>query len=172
MTKAKKSTSNTEKAKGFDPKCLIAPALWIAAFQAIGYALGMLTRSNMEWYHTLEKAALNPPDFVFPVVWSMLYVLLALAGWLMWNHRNDKDAGSAFRIYWMQMALNWGWTVVFFEWKFIDIATAWIAVLVFAMIAFMISAWKISRPAALLVLPTILWASFAGYLNYMIWQLN
>lgn len=161
--------NNTTKLKAKD---FILPALWITAFQAIGYGIGMLTRQNMDWYHRLEKAALNPPDFVFPVAWSMLYVTLALAGYFIWRGRHATEGWRAVRIFWMQMALNWAWTFVFFEWKFIDIAFVWIIGLIIAMLIFMQSAWNISRTAALLMIPTILWASFASYLNYMIWQLN
>lgn len=150
---------------------IIQPALWILGYQAIAYGIGMSTRANMGWYDTLEKSTLNPPDIAFPIVWTILYVLLALAGWTIWQGR--KTAPKAFVAYWVQMALNWGWSFVFFVGHLVFIGFVWIVLLDIAMLVFIVMAWKADmKPAALLVLPTLLWGSFAGYLNYMIWVLN
>lgn len=155
-----------------DMKRFISPVLWIVAFQLIGWGIGMLTRQNMEWYHTLEKSVLNPPDIVFPIVWGSLYALLALAGWLIWQVREFAEGAQANNLFWMQMFLNWGWTFVFFEYHLILLGFVWIVALLVAMAAFMVSAWKIERRAAVLVVPTVLWGCFAAYLNYSIWILN
>ena len=152
-------------------KKYLAPALWIVAFQAIAGVIGYVTRDNMDWYDTLAKSVLTPPDIAFPIVWTILYVLLALAGWMMWSYR--KTHGEAFRLYWMQMLLNWGWSFVFFAAHLVFIGFLWILALNVAMAAFMAVAWRdgLKKPA-LLVLPTFLWGSFAAYLNYAIWVLN
>ncbi|NCT40095.1 MAG: tryptophan-rich sensory protein [Alphaproteobacteria bacterium] len=153
-------------------KKFIPPLLWIIGFQAISGLIGFATAANMGWYRTLEKAPLNPPDLAFPIVWTTLYVLLALAGWLVWTKRNDDGFALAFRLYWVQMLLNWGWSFVFFAAHLVVIGFFWIVALDLAMIAFIIVAWNKSRIAALLVLPTVIWGSFAAYLNVMIWILN
>lgn len=153
-------------------KKLIQPALWIIAFQAIAGLIGMSTKNNMGWYDTLEKSTLNPPDIAFPIVWTLLYIMLALAGWLMWQHRKNKQTTIAFNLYWLQMLLNWAWSFVFFEFHLIALGFFWILALNLAMLAFIIKAWSIQKLAALLVLPTLIWGSFAAYLNYMIWILN
>jgi len=150
----------------------IAPTLWILVFQVIGWAIGLLTRQNMDWYDTLIKSPFNPPDIVFPIVWSTLYALLALAGWLVWNARKKPGGNQALNLYWMQMFLNWGWTFIFFEFHLVMLGFFWILGLLVAMIAFVIAAWDVEKRAAFLLAPTVLWGSFAAYLNYSIWILN
>lgn len=152
-------------------KKYVQPALWIIGYQAIAYGIGLATRANMEWYDTLAKSALTPPDIAFPIVWTVLYVFLALAGYRVWNKR--KEAFPVFISYWVQMALNWGWSFVFFAGHLIFLGFIWIVVFDIAMLSFIVLAWKNDmKVPALLVLPTLLWGSFAGYLNYAIWTLN
>jgi len=150
----------------------IAPALWILVFQLIGIGIGVITSSNMDWYDGLEKSPLNPPDFVFPVVWSLLYVMLALAGWLAWSNRKTTDGAQAHNLFWMQMFLNWGWSFVFFELQLVFVGFLWIMGLLLAMLAFIVSAWRVDRRASMLVIPTVIWGSFAACLNVAIWILN
>jgi benzodiazapine receptor len=150
----------------------IVPLIWALAYLSISSVIGFVTRQNMNWYGTLEKASLTPPDIAFPIVWTGLYVLLALAGWRVWQRRKEPDFRPAFYLYWIQIIMNWGWSFVFFQAHFIAIGFFWIVVLDFLMIAFISFAWKTDRAAALLVLPTVLWGSFAAYLNYSIWILN
>jgi benzodiazapine receptor len=153
-------------------KKYLQPLAWIAAFQAISAAIGMITNSNMEWYQSLARSALTPPNIVFPIVWSTLYVMLALAGYLMWRVRKLPEARVAFILFWVQMLMNWAWSFVFFEFKAIELGYYWIVALNVLMLIFIISALKIAPKAALLVVPTLLWGCFAAYLNYMIWILN
>lgn len=148
-----------------------APALWIIGFQLISWLIGMVTRENMGWYDTLAKSPLNPPDIAFPIVWTILYILLALAGWQAWEKRK-QDEGTPFRLFWMQMFLNWGWSFIFFGFQLVALGFVWIVALLGAMLIFVISAWKNQRLAAYLVIPTMLWGCFAAYLNYSIWMLN
>lgn len=151
-------------------KKYIAPVLWILAFQVIAGGIGYITSQNMGWYDTLEKSALTPPDIAFPIMWTSLYIMLALAGWMMWQVR--KTADEAHRIFWMQMFLNWGWSFVFFGFHLVFIAMLWIVVLLVTMLVFVVKVWDQQRIAAYLVIPTILWGCFATYLNYAIWILN
>ncbi|MEZ5813969.1 MAG: TspO/MBR family protein [Alphaproteobacteria bacterium] len=154
-------------------KKYIAPVLWIVGFQLVGGGLGFLTSRNIEpWYDGLNKAALNPPDYVFGLVWPILYVMLALTGWLMWRDRRLEGAHMPLNLYWMQMFFNWGWTFIFFEFKLVLLGFFWILTLNFTMLCFIIYAWKNHRVAALLALPTLFWGCFAAYLNYAIWVLN
>ncbi|MEM7651203.1 MAG: TspO/MBR family protein [Pseudomonadota bacterium] len=153
-------------------KKYITPALWILAFQIIGGGIGFITNSDMSWYDGLEKSALTPPGFVFGIVWPILYVMLALAGWMMWCDRKAEGAQTPHNLFWMQMFLNWGWSFVFFQFQLIEIGLFWILALIIAMVAFVTQAWANFRMAALLVVPTVLWACFAAYLNYAIWVLN
>lgn len=153
-------------------KKFIAPLAWVLGFQAVSALIGAVTRENMGWYDTLEKSALNPPDIAFPIVWTVLYVMLALAGWLMWQVRKQPEARLPFILYWVQIAMNWAWSFIFFAWHEVAAGFWWIVALDIMMIAFVIAAWNVQRKAAFLVVPTIVWGSFAAYLNYSIWMMN
>lgn len=125
------------------------------------------------WYEALAKPALNPPAWVFGPVWTALYVLMAIAAFLVWRKGwARKDVRVALGAFAVQLFLNLIWSPIFFGahsplWAFVDIAALWIAI-----------AWtnilfeKISRPAAYLLIPYLLWVSFAAYLNYSIIVLN
>jgi len=153
-------------------KKYLAPALWILSYLVISYAIGGMTRENMGWYDTLAKSSLNPPDIAFPLVWTTLYIMLALAGWLVWTRRNEEGMKPAFALYWVHMILNWGWSFVFFGAQQIAIGFWWIVVLDIVMLALIAASWNKARVVALLIVPTFLWGSFAAYLNYSIWVLN
>lgn len=125
------------------------------------------------WYATLAKPSLNPPAWVFGPVWTSLYALMGIAAYLVWKkglqHREVKTALGLFLV---QLALNALWSIIFFGLQnpgaaFIEILFLWIAIL-----STIIMFSKTSKSAALLLLPYILWVSFAIYLNYMIYVLN
>ena len=149
----------------------VKPAVWIIAFQLIAMLIGVVTRDGMGWYDMLAKSSLNPPDIVFPIVWTILYIMLALAGWQAWENRK-LDQGTPFRLFWMQMFLNWGWSFIFFGFQLVALGFIWIVALLGVMLAFVFFAWKHQRLAAYLVIPTMLWGCFAAHLNYAIWTLN
>ncbi|MDO8585285.1 MAG: TspO/MBR family protein [bacterium] len=132
------------------------------------------------WYAGLIKPAINPPAWVFGPAWTTLYALMGISLFLIWKeHSSILQNVRMFRIwkigvavFFIQLALNTLWSVIFFRLHllggaFIEIIFLWLAILV-TIIAFA----KISRPAAYLLLPYILWVAFAAYLNYSIWALN
>lgn len=125
------------------------------------------------WYAGLTKPALNPPGWIFAPVWTALYALMGIAAFIIWKKGlNRKDVKIALGIFIGQLALNTLWSIIFFGfhspgWAFVDIILLWLAI-VWTMVVF----YKISKPAAYLLLPYILWVSFASYLNFMIWILN
>lgn len=127
----------------------------------------------VSWYAGLAKPALNPPSWVFTPVWTVLYLLMGIAAFLVWkNSWEKKEIRVALYVFGIQLVLNAAWSVIFFGLQnpgaaFIEIIFLWLAVIA-AIIAFA----KISRPAAWLLAPYILWVSFAAYLNYSIWVLN
>lgn len=155
-------------------KKFIPPLLWIAVYQAMGIAIGSATREGTQgWYQDLQKSSLNPPDFIFPIVWTILYVLIALAGWRIWMARDRAGMKPVLAMFGVYTLLNWTWSFVFFAygmvfWALVSIET--MNVLALLMIWF---SWRRGeRPAALfMVLPTI-WTCFAAYLNYAILVLN
>lgn len=137
------------------------------------------------WYAGLAKPALNPPAWVFGPVWTVLFAMMGVAVWLIWKrldsrlrgNDNNKNKGNrrikiALVVFDIQLVLNVFWSIIFFGWHspsgaFVEIIFLWLAIL-----ATIIMFAKISRPAAWLLAPYILWVSFAAYLNYSIWQLS
>lgn len=125
------------------------------------------------WYATLEKPELSPPNWVFGPVWTTLYLLMGVAAFLIWRSGwEKKEVRVALAIFGFQLVLNALWSIVFFGlhnpgWAFVNIVVLWLAIL-WTMFVF----YRMSRPAAYLLLPYILWVSFAAYLNYSIWMLN
>jgi benzodiazapine receptor len=125
------------------------------------------------WYVTLAKPALNPPSWVFGPVWTTLYALMGISAFLVWKKGLDRqDVRKALYVFGFQLVLNSLWSIVFFglhspAWALVNIIAMWLAI-IWTMILF----YKISKPAMYLLVPYILWVSFATYLNYSIWMLN
>jgi tryptophan-rich sensory protein len=131
------------------------------------------TPSIPAWYATLVKGPLNPPAWVFAPVWTTLFALMGIAAFLVWEKGLERgDVKIALSIFGGQLVLNTLWSIIFFGAQspggaFIEIVFLWLAIL-----ATIIAFARISRPAAWLLAPYILWVSFAAYLNLMIWILN
>lgn len=125
------------------------------------------------WYAGIVKSALNPPAWVFGPVWTTLFVFMGIAAFLVWKKGLDRrDVKIALSIFLGQLVLNALWSIIFFGLHspggaFIEVIFLWLAIL-----ATIIVFAKISKAAAWLLAPYILWVSFAGYLNYSIWILN
>ncbi|MEK7146270.1 MAG: TspO/MBR family protein [Patescibacteria group bacterium] len=125
------------------------------------------------WYAELAKPELTAPNWVFAPVWTILFALMGIAAFLILKKGLDrKDTKVAFCIFTGQLILNTFWSVIFFGLHSPGIAFIEIIFLWFAILATIIAFAKISMPAAWLLIPYILWVSFAGYLNFMIWMLN
>ncbi|MFO1438736.1 MAG: TspO/MBR family protein [Verrucomicrobiaceae bacterium] len=121
------------------------------------------------WYNSIEKPSWNPPSWIFGPVWTLLYLGMAVAAWLVWKRSGSEHA---LRLYVVQLALNAAWTPVFFGAHamgaaFIVIVSMWIAIWL-TLRAF----WAVSRPAGLLFVPYLAWVSFASVLNFTLWRLN
>ncbi|HEU0051349.1 MAG TPA: TspO/MBR family protein [Patescibacteria group bacterium] len=131
------------------------------------------TPSIAGWYAKLVKPEFAPPNWIFGPVWTVLFAFMGLAAFLIWRKGIDhKGVKIALSIFIGQLILNTLWSIIFFGLHspggaFIEIVFLWFAILA-AIIAFA----KISRPAAWLLAPYILWVSFASYLNFAIWKLN
>ena len=134
---------------------------------------GFTAPSIAGWYASLVKPELNPPAGVFGPVWTTLYALMGIAAFLVWKKGwARRDVKIALGIFIVQLVLNTLWSIIFFGLHsaggaLIEIILLWLAIL-----ATIVTFAKISKAGAWLLLPYILWVSFAGYLNYMIWGLN
>ena len=125
------------------------------------------------WYATLTKPELNPPSWVFGPVWTTLYVLMGVSVFLIWQKGWErKDVKVALSVYGIQLVLNALWSIVFFGMQSPGLALVNIALLFISIFFTMVLFYKISRPAMYLLIPYILWVSFASYLNYAIYALN
>lgn len=125
------------------------------------------------WYASLEKPNFNPPSWLFGPVWITLYFLMGVAAFLVWQKGWErKKVKSALGIYSLQLFLNTLWSIIFFGFQnpslaFINIIFLWLAIF-WTMMVF----YKISKPASCLLVPYLLWVSFASFLNFTIWRLN
>lgn len=131
-------------------------------------ALGGLTVPG-GWYAGLAKPSFNPPAWLFGPVWTVLYVLIAIAGWRVWQR--DRT-GWPMKLWWAQMALNFLWTPVFFGAHQLGLALVVILLMLAAILAFIAAAWRLDRGAAWLFVPYAAWVAFASLLNGSIWMLN
>lgn len=144
---------------------------FVALTLAVGGLAGQVTAANIPtWYAHLAKPVLNPPNWVFAPVWTTLYVLMALAAWRVWRVSGWRSKGVA--LWLIQLALNFAWSFAFFAAHNPGMAFADLAVLWLAIVATMAVFWRIDRLAGTLLIPYLAWVSFAGWLNFSIWQLN
>jgi tryptophan-rich sensory protein len=125
-----------------------------------------------DWYAHLAKPAFNPPAWVFAPVWTLLYLVMGLAAWLVWRERGVARAAPALALFLVQLALNAAWSWLFFGlhhigWALLDLAALWLAIGV-TLLAF----WAHRPLAGLLMVPYLLWVSFAALLNFQLWRLN
>lgn len=152
------------------PQSLIM-LLWIATFQVIGYGFGQLTQANMQWYHQLIHSSLTPPPVAFGIAWTLLYVLLAIAGYNYWQSRHQPALRPARYCFFAQLLLNWAWTPIFFHAHALHAGFVCIVL----MISLTTTALWFSRKltwAWVCLTPYWLWLVFAAYLNGMIVYLN
>lgn len=126
------------------------------------------------WYANLAKPWFNPPAWLFSPVWTILYILMGSAAFLIWktNRKSQRLKNNALTLYFIQLILNSVWSFLFFGLKNPTLALAEILILLLTIIATTYYFWKINRIAAYLMLPYIAWVSFATILNSSIWLLN
>jgi benzodiazapine receptor len=146
---------------------LVALAACFAA-AALG---GALTEPNLPWYETLAKPGFAPPNSVFPVVWTILYLMMAVSAWLVWR-AEAKDRTLALIWFGIQLALNVAWSFAFFWMHSPVLGLAVIMVLLLAIVVTIVLFDRSSRTATLLLMPYLLWVCFAAGLNGAIWMLN
>jgi benzodiazapine receptor len=150
--------------------CLVGAI--VACFVVAGVG-GALTNTSLgDWYPALTKPAWTPPDWIFGPVWTLLYLMMAVAVWLVWRASGWPRASGAIGLFAGQLALNLAWSGVFFGlrspgWAALEIVFLWLAIAATA-VAFR----RHSRLAAALLLPYLAWTTFAGGLNWAIFWLN
>jgi tryptophan-rich sensory protein len=136
---------------------------------------GIATGSSVStWYVTLKKPVWNPPAWVFGPVWTLLYLMMGIASWLVWQKRaqNEAQVRRALDWYGLQLGLNLAWSVIFFGLRQVGLALIEIVALWSALLITIVKFGRIRRDAAGLLLPYLLWTTFAAALNAALWWLN
>jgi len=146
-------------------------AISILIALGVGGLSAFLTRGEMRVYSTLVQPPLAPPSWLFPIVWSILFILMGIsAGMIYLSHSYEK--GSALTVYGLQLAVNFIWSLIFFNMKAYYLAFFWLLLLLALIIIMVYKFCKINKTAAYLQIPYLLWVTFAGYLTLAIAILN
>lgn len=148
--------------------------VWIVLCQLAGGIGSLFTSSAIpDWYASLVRPAIAPPNWIFGPVWTTLYLLMGIAAWLVWRRRGEVSVAKiGLIIFGVQLVLNSLWSILFFglhspEAAFVEIIFLWIAI-----VATIVWFAKVSKSAAWLLVPYLAWVSFAAYLNYQFYVLN
>jgi len=154
------------------PKQIIGLLGWLAiSFVASGVG-AMASIRAATFYGQLVQPSWAPPSSVFGPVWTMLYALMGIAAWLVWRAGGFRANRSALTLFLVQLAVNALWSWLFFAWSRGALAFADIVLLWLLIVATLVSFWRVRPLAGALLIPYLLWVSFAAALNFSVWQLN
>ncbi len=146
----------------------------IAIPLAVGVISALLTMGSMDIYEEINTPSFAPPSILFPIVWTVLYILMGVSSAMVYTQRknNYKEARLGLTAYGISLFFNFFWSIIFFNLRAFDISFFWLLAMLFFIIKYTASYYKINKAASLLQIPYILWTVFAGALNYAIWMLN
>ncbi len=132
-----------------------------------GILVALITMDGMQVYSALEKPMLTPPAWLFPIAWTILYILMAI-GASRYALKSKMISG----VYFLQLIVNYLWSIIFFNFNAYLFAFFWLLLLLALVIIMTVQFYKVDKLAGLLQIPYILWLAFAGYLNIMVYLLN
>ena len=146
----------------------------IAIPLAVGILSALLTRGNMDVYQRVVTPPLSPPSILFPIVWTVLYLLMGISSAMVWQKKDTDPVTSdrALSYYAASLAFNFAWSIIFFNFGKYLFAFLWLICLLYLIVRTVLLYRRISPVAAYLQIPYIVWVIFAGYLNIGIWVLN
>ena len=148
-------------------------AFWLLVTEGIGALSGFLTREGSKLYTaTVTKPPLSPPPWVFPVVWGILFALMAVGAARVDLSSPSEERSAALRLYWVQLAVNFFWSILFFNLRAWLFSLLWLVLLWVLVLRLVRSFGKVDALAGRLQIPYLLWVSFAAYLNVGVWALN
>ena len=141
---------------------------------AVGSVSGYFTSSSVnDWFKTLNKPSFNPPSWLFAPVWTTLYIMMGISFYIIWNsHAKLEKRYTGYAYYWIQLALNFLWSFLFFFYRRPDLALVDIIILFIMIASTIFSFRKVSQTAAWLLAPYLCWVAFATALNFEIWRMN
>lgn len=146
--------------------CLVIPL-------AVGGIAALLTGGGMDTFETLNQPPLSPPGWLFPVVWTVLYILMGVASYLVLASGKSQDiVRQSLVFYGVQLAFNFLWPILFFSLSAYLFAFIWLVVLWLLILVTTVQFYRIEKPAGYLLMPYLIWVAFAGYLNLGIYLLN
>lgn len=155
-----------ENTKNYVVSCLIA--------LSTGGLSALLTSGNMNLYSEITKPALAPPSLLFPIVWTVLYILMGISAAMIYNIKkeNADAAGNSLTVYGINLFLNFFWSIIFFNLRTFLFSFIWLVALWVVILIMIIKFYRIKPIAGILQIPYLLWVTFAGYLNLAIFLLN
>ena len=133
--------------------------------------LSALFSRNMSLYSKINKPPLSPPGFIFPIVWIILYFLMGISSYLIYES-NSPEKRKALKTYALQLFFNFWWSIIFFRFSLYLFAFLWLLVLIVLISVMIYQFYQINRLSSYLQCPYLLWCLFAAYLNFMIYRLN
>ena len=145
---------------------------WLALSFAVAAAGAVASAQAGAFYGQLSRPAWAPPGWLFGPVWSVLYTLMGVAAWLVWRERGWRGAAGAHMLNLAQLAANALWTWLFFAWRQGALAFAEILLLWALIVATMVAFWHVKPLSAVLLIPYLLWVTFASALAFAMWRLN
>ena len=145
----------------------------IAIPLAVGGLAALLSGGGMQTFEMVEKPPLSPPGWLFPVVWTILYTLMGVASYLVLTSDAEKqEISKAISLYIYQLIVNFLWSTFFFNFQWFFFSFLWLVLLWILILFTTIRFYRISKLAGYLMIPYLVWVTFAGYLNLGIWLLN
>ena len=141
---------------------------------ATGGLSAFLTRNNMDLYSEVATPPLSPPSILFPIVWTVLYILMGISAAIIYNTKTDSpdEKARALFVYAVSLFVNFCWSIFFFNMRMFLFSFIWLIILWVLILKTILGYSKINRVAAYLQIPYLVWVTFAGYLNFGIWFLN
>lgn len=141
---------------------------------AVGSLSAFLIRNNLYLYDIINKPAFSPPAFLFPVVWAVLYILMGISSARIWLQKENAsyEVMDSLLAYALQLILNFFWLILFFNMRTFLFSFLWLVVLWASILKMIFKFSVLDKTAAYLNIPYVLWVTFAGYLNFMIYLLN
>ena len=146
---------------------------WILFTEAVGLLAGWLTRESTQLYtQVIQRPPLSPPAVVFPIVWTILFALMGIGAARIDLSDPSPERTRSLRVYVLQLAVNFVWSILFFNLQRYGLALLWLVFLWVLILWMILSFRKVNPVAALLQIPYLLWVTFAAYLNFGVWRLN
>ena len=149
-------------------------AISILISVGVGALSALITRGNMDLYDEIRTPPLSPPSILFPIVWTLLYILMGVSAAMIYLNRTSdfKKRTSALATYASSLIVNFAWSIIFFNFKAYFLAFVWLLLLLYLVVKTIVQYRGIDKIAAYLQIPYAIWVTFAGYLSFGIWILN